>query len=81
MDPPSPHNIYFLILHFLVFVFVLPHVFVIVFDFHAFPKVATLPDTKPIASKAQDIKMHQRWGGGRGGGGSIFLKYQSPPYI
>ena len=33
-------------------------------DFHAFPKVATLPDTEPIASEARDIKIHQR--GGRG---------------
>ena len=32
------------------------------YDFHAFPKVATLPDTEPIASQARDIKMHQGWG-------------------
>ena len=30
-------------------------------DFHAFPKVATLPDTETIASQAEDIKMRQGW--------------------
>ena len=40
--------------------------------YYDFPKVTTLPDTEPIASKARDIKMHQRWGGR----GSISHKYQ-----
>ena len=28
-------------------------------DFHAFPKVATLPDTEPTACQARDAKMHK----------------------
>ena len=50
------------------------------YDVHAFPKVATLPDTEPTACQAGDSKMHRRYlrGGGvwRVGGGLISLMYQ-----
>ena len=36
------------------------------YEVHAFPKVATLPDTEPIAAEARDIKMHLRYPGGGG---------------
>ena len=29
------------------------------YDVHAFPKVATLPDTEPTACQARDAKMHK----------------------
>ena len=47
------------------------------YDFHEFPKVATLPDTEPIA---WDIKMHQGWQGRHSAsGGGHFRQISSWP--
>ena len=72
-------NSYSFILHFLVFV--LPHVYhciclsCLYYDFHAFSKVATLPDTDLVASEARDTEIHQ---GYKRGGGSFSLCVSDP---
>ena len=48
--------------------------FLSLLDFHAFPEVATLPDTEPTACQGRDAKMRRRYPGV--GWGSISLMYQ-----